>query len=66
MKRPLIPPPMASRLQVGDIIRLPITDQAHVCKIINRHRQYIVNTEHEKHRRAVYMMQYNNRNYARR
>ena len=49
---------MASRLFVGDIIHLPITDQAHVCKTINRHRQYLVNSEHEAHRRAVYMMGY--------
>ena len=49
---------MASRMQVGDIIRLPITDQAHVCKTINRHRQYLVNSEHEAHRRAMYMMEY--------
>ena len=49
---------MASRMQVGDIIRLPITDQAHVCKTINRHRQYLVNTEHERRRRAIYMMDY--------
>lgn len=54
----MIPPPQANRLQVGEIIRLPITDQAHVCKVINRHRQYIVNTEHEKRRRAMYMMSY--------
>ena len=45
-------------MQVGDIIHLPITDQAHVCKTINRHRQYVVNTEYEKRRRAIYMMDY--------
>ena len=58
MKRPTNPPPKADMLQVGDIIRLPITDQAHVCKTINRHRQYLVNTEHERRRRAIYMMDY--------
>ena len=58
---------MASRMHVGDIIHMPITDQAHVCKTINRHRQYLVNTEHERRRRAIYMMDYfNERNYDRR
>ena len=50
-------------MQVGDIIRLPITDQAHVCKTINRHRQYLVNTEHERRRRAIYMRDYLEKNY---
>ena len=50
-------------MQVGDIIHLPITDQAHVCKTINRHRQYLVNTEHERRRRAIYMRDYLEKNY---
>ena len=55
MKMPTTLPPEADKLSVGQIIGLPITDQAHVCRVINRHRQYLVNTEHERRRRSVYM-----------
>ena len=62
-----MPLPTVSSLHVIDIIRLPITDQAHVCKTINRHRLIVAKVNLDKKRRAAYMRQYyRERNYDRR
>lgn len=66
MKMPTNPPPKADMLWVGQLFGLPITDKAHVCHVINRHRQYIVNTEHERRRRSAYMQEYWRKEHDRR
>ena len=58
MRMPTNPPPQADRLSVVQLFGMPVTDKAHVCRVINQHRQYLVNTAHERRRRAMYMNEY--------